>query len=150
MGVVSNNWFDRALLSIRCLQTLMLTDVQTPFLGTPSVPLRPSPSANSARQACPADAPALWSPSAPLVVPAQIDAEHAPLGGWGGCRELVLLLWLLRGAAEEFVQASRRARRRGRPRRVALDALAGPAGRLLVRGESQALRGRVGQGLPTL
>ena len=35
MGVASNNWFDRVLLSV---QTRMLTDVQTPFPGTPLVP----------------------------------------------------------------------------------------------------------------
>ena len=40
MGVVSNNWFDRVLLSISShVQTLMLIGVQTPFLGTPLVPL---------------------------------------------------------------------------------------------------------------
>ena len=36
MGVVSNKWLDR--------EGLMLTDVQTPFLGTPLVPLKLLPS----------------------------------------------------------------------------------------------------------
>ena len=41
MGVVSNNWFDRVLLPILYLfKPLVLTDVQTPFVGTPLVPLR--------------------------------------------------------------------------------------------------------------
>ena len=41
MGVVSNNRHDRVLLPIRLyIQTLMLTDAPTPFLGTPLVPLR--------------------------------------------------------------------------------------------------------------
>ena len=42
MGVVSNNWLDRAFLSIRLhVQTLMMTDVQTPpSLGPPLVPLK--------------------------------------------------------------------------------------------------------------
>ena len=45
MGVVSSSWFDRlfCLLIIVVwlhVQTLMLTDVQTPFLGTPVVPLK--------------------------------------------------------------------------------------------------------------
>ena len=42
MGVVSNKWFDRVLLSIHSLhvQTLMATDAQTPFLGTPLAPLK--------------------------------------------------------------------------------------------------------------
>ena len=40
MGVVSGNWFDRVLLSILYVETLMLTDAQTPFLGTPLVPLK--------------------------------------------------------------------------------------------------------------
>ena len=39
MGVVSNSWFDSVLLSIH-VRALMLTDVQTLFLGTPLVPLR--------------------------------------------------------------------------------------------------------------
>ena len=41
IGAVSDNRFDRVLLPI-CLhlQTLMLTDAQTPFLGTPLVPLK--------------------------------------------------------------------------------------------------------------
>ena len=41
MGVASDNWFDRVLLqslTVR-VQTLMLIDVQTPFLGIPLVPL---------------------------------------------------------------------------------------------------------------
>ena len=43
MGVVSNSWFDRVLLSNTCpVSTLMLTDVQAPYLGTPAVP-RSSP-----------------------------------------------------------------------------------------------------------
>ena len=34
MGVVSNNWFDCVILSVlHMIQTLMLTDVQTSFLG---------------------------------------------------------------------------------------------------------------------
>ena len=38
MGVVSNNWFARVFtFSSWHAQTLMLTDVQTPFLGTPLV-----------------------------------------------------------------------------------------------------------------
>ena len=38
--VAGNNWLDRVLLSdLLHVQTLMLTDVQTAFLGTPSVPL---------------------------------------------------------------------------------------------------------------
>ena len=37
MGVVISNWFDRVSLHV---QTLMLTDVQTPFLGTPLAPLK--------------------------------------------------------------------------------------------------------------
>ena len=42
MGVASNNWFDCALLSNTShVQTLTLADVQTPFLGTPVVPLKP-------------------------------------------------------------------------------------------------------------
>ena len=39
MGVVSNKWFDSVLLNSLHVQTLMLTDVRTPFLGTPLVPL---------------------------------------------------------------------------------------------------------------
>ena len=40
MGVVSDNWFGRVSLSILYIvQTLMSTDVQTPVLGTPLVPL---------------------------------------------------------------------------------------------------------------
>ena len=36
MGVVSNNWLDCVLtLNYLHVQTFMLTDVQTPFLGTP-------------------------------------------------------------------------------------------------------------------
>ena len=39
MGVVSNDWFDRVLLfSSLHDQSLVLTDVQTLFLGTPLVP----------------------------------------------------------------------------------------------------------------
>ena len=35
MGVVSNSWFDRVLLPVVYMfQPLMLTDVQTPFLGS--------------------------------------------------------------------------------------------------------------------
>lgn len=42
MGVVNSSWFDRVLLSIPYMfRTLMLTDVQAPFLGTPVVPLNP-------------------------------------------------------------------------------------------------------------
>ena len=41
MGVVSNSWCDCALLlSLLHVRTLMLTIVQTPFLGTPLVPLK--------------------------------------------------------------------------------------------------------------
>ena len=41
MGVVSKNWSDRSLLSILYMfQTLMFTDGQTPFLGTPLAPLK--------------------------------------------------------------------------------------------------------------
>ena len=41
MGVVSNNRFDRVLLSIILhVQTLTLADVQTPFLRTTLVPLK--------------------------------------------------------------------------------------------------------------
>ena len=39
MGVVSNNWFDCFTLDYLHVQTLMLTDDQTPFLGTPLAPL---------------------------------------------------------------------------------------------------------------
>ena len=39
MGVISNDWFDRVLLDSKHVQTLKLTDVQTPFLG-PLVPLK--------------------------------------------------------------------------------------------------------------
>ena len=39
MGVVSNNWFDCDLLNSLDVQALTLTDVQTPFLGTPLAPL---------------------------------------------------------------------------------------------------------------
>ena len=40
MGVVSNPWSDRALLSILYMfKPSCLTDVHTPFLGTPLVPL---------------------------------------------------------------------------------------------------------------
>ena len=40
MGVVSNKWLDCVLLSFYVhVQTLMLTDAQTPFLGAPLVPL---------------------------------------------------------------------------------------------------------------
>ena len=38
MGVVSNAWFDRISLNYLHVQTLMLTDVQTP-LGPPKFPL---------------------------------------------------------------------------------------------------------------
>ena len=38
MGLVSSNWFDT--LDMLHVQILMLTDVQTPFLGTPLVPLK--------------------------------------------------------------------------------------------------------------
>ena len=38
MGVVSNNWFGFALNDLQ-VQTLMLTDVSTPFF-TPLVPLK--------------------------------------------------------------------------------------------------------------
>ena len=41
LGVVSNNGSDRLLLSILYrVRALMLTDVQTPFLGTPLLPLK--------------------------------------------------------------------------------------------------------------
>ena len=41
MGVVSNHWFDRVLLSVLyMLKPSCLTDDQTPFLGTPSLPLK--------------------------------------------------------------------------------------------------------------
>ena len=41
MGVVGDNWFDGVSLSNSLqVQTLMLTDAQTPFLGTPLAPLR--------------------------------------------------------------------------------------------------------------
>ena len=40
MGVISNNWFDSVLPSIHDVQTLMLTDIRTPFLGTPFFPLK--------------------------------------------------------------------------------------------------------------
>ena len=42
MGVVSTNWFDRVLPSPLYMlrKTLKSTDVQSPFLGTPLVPLR--------------------------------------------------------------------------------------------------------------
>ena len=41
MGVVSDSWFDSVLLStLYMFQTLMLTHAQTPFLGTPLVPLK--------------------------------------------------------------------------------------------------------------
>ena len=41
MGIASNNWFDRVLtLNSLHVQTLVLTHVQTPFLGTPLVPLQ--------------------------------------------------------------------------------------------------------------
>ena len=39
VGVVSSGWLDRVSLNSSHLQTLMLTDVQTPFLGTPLVAL---------------------------------------------------------------------------------------------------------------
>ena len=37
VGVVSNSWLDRGLLSILHVQSPRLTDVQTPFLRTPLV-----------------------------------------------------------------------------------------------------------------
>ena len=40
MGVVSNNCFDCVLLNSLHVRTLMLTDVQTPFLGTPLIPFK--------------------------------------------------------------------------------------------------------------
>ena len=41
MGVVSNQWFDRVLtFNSLQVQTLLLTDVQTPFLGTPLAHLK--------------------------------------------------------------------------------------------------------------
>ena len=41
MGVVGKNWFDSVLLSILYVfKPSLLTDVQTPFLGTPLVPLK--------------------------------------------------------------------------------------------------------------
>ena len=40
MGVVSNNWFDCFTLDSLHVQTPMLTDVQTPFLETPLLPLK--------------------------------------------------------------------------------------------------------------
>ena len=40
MGVVNNDWCDSVLLNSLHVQTLMLTDFQTPFLGTPLVPLK--------------------------------------------------------------------------------------------------------------
>ena len=41
MWVASNSWFDRVSLSIPShVRTLTLTDVQTPFPGTPLVPLK--------------------------------------------------------------------------------------------------------------
>ena len=43
MGVVSDNWLDRVLLSTIYMlkfQTLTLTDVQAHFLGTPLAPLK--------------------------------------------------------------------------------------------------------------
>ena len=40
MGVLSDSWFDAALLSVRHMfEPSCLTDDQTPFLGTPLVPL---------------------------------------------------------------------------------------------------------------
>ena len=39
MGVASYNWLARATLNSLHARTLVLTDVQTPFLGTPLVPL---------------------------------------------------------------------------------------------------------------
>ena len=46
MGVVSNDWFDRVLLNSLHARALMLTDVQTLFLGTPLVPLQTKPYSN--------------------------------------------------------------------------------------------------------
>ena len=44
MGVVSNNWFDCVFtFNYLHVQTLVLTDVQTPFLGTFFVPLNVFP-----------------------------------------------------------------------------------------------------------
>ena len=41
MGVVSSSWIDRVfILSSLHVQTLMSTDVQSPFLGTPLVTLK--------------------------------------------------------------------------------------------------------------
>ena len=41
MGVVSNSWFDCVfILNSLYIQALKLTDVQTPFLRTPLVPLK--------------------------------------------------------------------------------------------------------------
>ena len=39
-ALISNSWFDRVGLNYLYVQTLALTDAQTPFLGTPLVPLR--------------------------------------------------------------------------------------------------------------
>ena len=39
-GVVNKSWLDRVVLNSLYVQTLMSTDVQTPFLGTPLVPLK--------------------------------------------------------------------------------------------------------------
>ena len=52
MGVVSNNRFDRVLLSVLYMshvQTLMLTDVQAPLLGTPLAPRKIPPGSHAVR-----------------------------------------------------------------------------------------------------
>ena len=85
MGVVGNDWFDRVLpLDSLHVQTLTLTDVQAPFLGTPLAPLKEAardritsmtkpPAASCAAWACP-----LPSTSARTSDVRQSPAEQEP------------------------------------------------------------------------
>ena len=69
MGVVNSSWFDRVLFSVLyMIQNIILTDVQTPFLGTPLVPLKTATTA--ATDASAAAAAALNLPT--KIIPTKI------------------------------------------------------------------------------